>query len=57
MGNIGGNRQAVIQIMHVAQNKIGEHEPAYTDAFTDFTGWLDLSAGDSRHLNYNAKIQ
>lgn len=57
MGNIGGNRQAVIQIMHAAQNKIGEQEPIYIDAFTDFTGWLDLSAGDSRHLNYNAKIQ
>lgn len=57
MGNIGGNKLAVIQIGNVAQNKIGEHEPDYTDALTGIVGWLDLSGGDSKHLNYNAKIQ
>ena len=57
MGNIGGNKPAVIQIKSVAQNKIGEREPDYKDALADLVGWLDLSAGDSKHLNYNAKIQ
>ncbi|MDE6975019.1 MAG: hypothetical protein K2P38_18315 [Lachnospiraceae bacterium] len=57
MGNIGGNRTAVIQVMDVARNKIGESETVHIDALQGITGWLDLSGGDSRHLDYNAKVQ
>ncbi len=57
MGKIGGNKSAVIQIKKITQNKIGECDPDYSDVLTGLTGWLDLSAGDSKHLNYNAKIQ
>lgn len=56
MGNVGGNKQAVIQIRRVEKNRIGEAETVYVDAIT-VMGWLDLLDGDSRHLNYRAKIQ
>lgn len=57
MANIGGNKSAVIQIMKVGKNRIGEAEKEYVDALSPFMGWLDLSGGDSKHVNYNAKIQ
>ncbi len=57
MGKIGGNKTAVIQVKDITQNKIGEPEVAYIDAITGIVGWLDLSGGDSKHLNYNAKMQ
>ena len=57
MGNIGGNKSAVIQVGKADQNRIGEPDAVFADALTDIVGWLDLLDGDSRHLNYNAKIQ
>ena len=56
MGNIGGNKQVVIQIKKVEKNRIGEPEAVYMDALP-VMGWLDLLDGDSGHLNYRAKIQ
>ncbi len=57
MGDIGGNKTAVIQVTDVAWNKVGEPETAYIDALTGIRGWLDLSGGDSKHLDYSAKVQ
>lgn len=53
---IGGNVSAVIQTKTTAKNAIGERIATWTDAKT-ITGWLDLSNGDSKHTNFNAKIQ
>lgn len=55
--NIGGNASAIIQIMTVTQNEIGEDITKWVDASTSLMGWLDLSGGDSGSGNYNAKIQ
>lgn len=57
MGNIGGNRQAVIQVKRVVQDDIGARNPKYADAIKDIIGWLDLSDGDAKHLSFNTKIQ
>lgn len=54
---IGGNVRATLQVKDTsATNDIGERVTKWTD-YVSFTGWLDLSAGDSKHVNYNAKIQ
>lgn len=57
MGKIGGNINAVIQMKKTNENKIGEPEKKYVDVLSPFTGWLDMSGGDSKHVSYNAKIQ
>lgn len=55
--SIGGNKSAIIQAAEVSKNnKIGEPEKNYVDVIA-FEGWLDLLDGDSKHTNYNAKIQ
>ena len=56
MKGIGGNIKAIIQIYTTTNNDIGEHVQTWTDAQT-IKGWLDLSSGESRYANYNAKIQ
>ena len=54
---IGGNITAVLQIKDEGvKNAIGEYEYSWVDV-TGLKGWLDLSAGDSNHLNFSAKIQ
>ena len=54
---IGGNVRATLQVKDAsAVNDIGERVTKWTD-YVSLTGWLDLSAGDSKHVNYNAKIQ
>lgn len=54
---IGGNVQAMLQVKDTSEtNDIGERVTKWTD-YVSLTGWLDLSAGDSKHVNYNAKIQ
>lgn len=37
-------------------NDIGEKVPVESD-YMALTGFLDLSSGDSKYVNYNAKIQ
>lgn len=56
MKGIGGNITATLQVYNTAKNEIGENEKTWMDVQT-LKGWLDLSAGDSRHTTYNAKIQ
>ncbi len=55
--SIGGNIQALIQVKdNGAKNRIGECVHVWQDC-TSLLGWLDLESGDSKHNNYNAKIQ
>lgn len=56
MKGIGGNITAVIQTATVTKNAIGEQVKSWGDAQT-LKGWLDLSGGDSKYTNFNAKIQ
>jgi len=53
---IGGNTKAELQIKTVTKNEIGEQIESWSTVKT-LTGYLDLSTGDTRYENYNAKIQ
>lgn len=53
---IGGNLEATIQqISGSTANSIGERVPKWSDYWT-LTGWLDLSAGDSKYT-HDTKLQ
>lgn len=57
--SIGGNLYALFQVKNagkVKKNKIGEVVPDWQDAL-QVLGWLDLETGESKHTNFNAKIQ
>lgn len=54
--NINGNATATLQVKESKKNEIGESVLAWSDVLT-LPGWLDLSAGDSEHTNFNAKVQ
>jgi len=55
--SIGGNIQALIQVKDKgAKNAIGEVVHEWLDC-TSLLGWLDLETGESKHSNFNAKIQ
>ena len=56
MNEIGGNGLLQLQKRAAVENDIGEHIEIWETAQT-FTGWLDLSGGDSKYQTYNAKIQ
>lgn len=56
MKGIGGNVNAIIETSEDVKNAIGETVKTWTEKQT-ITGWLDLSAGDSRYTTYHAKIQ
>lgn len=56
MKGIGGNITAVIQTATTTKNAIGEQVKSWANAQT-LKGWLDLSGGDSKYTNFNAKIQ
>lgn len=57
MISIGGNLQAIIQTKESSgKDAIGANVYTWVDAVT-VTGWLDLSAGDSKRTPFNAKIQ
>ena len=57
MKKIGGNITAFLQLKTgTVRNEIGEAVPQWTTLHT-ITGFLDLSAGDSRYSTYDAKIQ
>lgn len=53
---IGGNTTAEIQISTTTKNSIGESVKEWKKV-QSITGWLDLSAGDSKYTTYNAKVQ
>lgn len=53
---LGGNTEAILQQKNGSvTNEIGEKVQAWKDVL-HLTGWLDLSAGDSKYT-YNAKLQ
>lgn len=54
--NIGGNKEAVVQVKGMTKNEIGEDVPVWVDALT-VRGWLDFLSGDSGSEKFNAKIQ
>lgn len=54
---IGGNSLAIIQVQSTNQNDISEDVQEWKDVTAPFKGWLDLSAGDSNSINFNAKVQ
>lgn len=56
MKGIGGNIIAVIQKASTVKNSIGEQVKSWPDVMS-IRGWLDLSSGDSKYTNFNAKIQ
>ena len=56
MKGIGGNILGAIQVVSTAKNSIGESVQSWT-AIQTLKGWLDLSSGDSKYTNYNAKVQ
>ena len=56
MARIGGNTIILLQICTTVKNAIGESVQEWITVNT-ITGWLDLSAGDSKYSTYNAKIQ
>lgn len=56
MNKIGGNSLLQLQKRTATSNDIGEHIEVWETAQT-FTGWLDLSGGDSKYQTYNSKIQ
>ena len=56
MKGIGGNTDAIIQISTTTKNVIGEQVKSWQDVQT-LHGWLDMSSGDSRYRQYDAKIQ
>lgn len=57
MANIGGSTSATIQKKTASHtNEIGEAVQEWTDAFT-VCGWLGLQSGDSKYINFSAKIE
>lgn len=56
MKGIGGNVFAFIQCKTTETNDIGAQVETWVDV-QKVRGWLDLLDGDSKHTNFNAKIQ
>ena len=56
MAKIGGNTTAILQVQAGMTTNGIERIPIWVDA-VDFTGFIDLQAGDSGRTTYNAKIQ
>lgn len=53
---IGGNIDALVQVKDSQKSEIGTFENAWKDQAM-LRGWLDLSTGDSKYTNFNAKVQ
>ena len=53
---IGGNIEATLQINVPVENEIGSVVDTWVDVVS-LKGFIDLSAGDSKHTTYDAKIQ
>lgn len=57
MVKIGGNTDVLIQKKTgTVKNAIGENVTSWEPA-KEWKGWLDFQSGDSKHTNFNAKIQ
>lgn len=57
MRKIGGNTACTLKYKSgYTTNQIGEKTPTEADYMT-LTGFLDLSNGDSKHINYDTKLQ
>ena len=56
MANIGGKTVGTIQTNTAVKNAIGEAVKQWVDAFSQ-VGWLGLQSGDSKHSNFNAKLE
>ena len=56
MANIGGNITGRFQTCTTKKNAIGESKKIWEDAVNQL-GFLDLQSGDSKHSNFNAKIE
>ena len=56
MANIGGNTKGIIQTKTTGKNEIGEAVKTWADSFS-VVGWLGMQSGDSKHTNFNAKIE
>lgn len=56
MGKIGGNIEGILQKKTTSKNDIGETVAQWTD-YISHVGFLDLQSGDSKHTNFNAKLQ
>ena len=56
MANIGGNITGRIQTCTTEKNKIGEAVKKWADKFSH-NGFLDLQSGDSKYMNFNAKVE
>lgn len=54
--SIGGNVYAFLQCSIVKGNEIGAQVETWIDV-QKLRGWLDLTDGDSKRTNYNAKVQ
>ena len=55
--SIGGNTQAIIQVKcSKGKNAIGVAISDWVKCL-ELIGWLDLSTGDSKYTNFNAKVQ
>lgn len=54
--NVGGNIDALVQIKSSHKSEMGTFETTWRDRIT-LRGWLDLSTGDSKYTNFNAKVQ
>ncbi len=53
---IGGNIIAQLQLKLSGKNEIGEGTATW-QTIHEIKGFLDLSSGDSKYTNFNAKIQ
>lgn len=57
MNKIGGNIACTLKYAkEYTSNSIGEKVPVETD-YMVITGFLDLANGDSKHINYDTKLQ
>lgn len=54
--SIGGNVDALVQVKESQKSEVGAFKNVWKDQVT-LHGWLDLSTGDSKYTNYNAKVQ
>ena len=56
MANIGGNIYGTIQTCTTEKNALHEAEQTWSNAYRQI-GWLGLQSGDSKHSNFNAKLE
>lgn len=57
MGKIGGNIEGILQKKIALKNAIGETTATDWMDYITHIGFLDFQSGDSKHTNFNAKLQ